>query len=208
MKRLVLLTALAFLALTAVRAPAFQTIIIDAGHGGHDRGASPGQALCEKTLALDVAQRVAEKLRESGIKAVMTRSNDTFISLDRRVDIANAHTNALFVSIHFNSAWRRGAHGFETFYYHPRAEAIAVRVNDELETVRKGEDRGAKKRGFYVLRRSRIPAILVECGFLTNPQEAVLCQKASYREELAEAIVRGIKKSMPNAGASQTAPAN
>ena len=173
---------------------AFHTVVIDAGHGGHDRGGVPGQQASEKTLALDVALRVAEKMKASGVKVVMTRSDDTFISLDRRTAIGNAQASGtLFVSIHFNSAWRRGANGFETFYHLEKAAPVAARINRELEKVRQGEKRGAKQRGFYVLRKSRHAAVLVECGFLTNPAEAALCLQPSYREKLAEAIVKGIR---------------
>ena len=191
MKWLFLLPLLAF-SLTA-RAGAYPTVVIDPGHGGHDRGGIPGQRACEKALALDVGKRLSEIMKENGVKTVLTRSDDTFIPLARRVAIGNAHPDALFVSIHFNSALRRGANGFETYYYNPKGGRVAVRVESELAKVRHGENRGVKRRPYYVLRKTRIPSVLVECGFLTNPGEAALCSKPEYRQSLARAIARGIR---------------
>lgn len=179
----------------SVRAGAFQTVVIDPGHGGHDRGGSPGQVACEKTLALDVAKRLRDLLNEEGMKTVMTRHDDTFIPLPQRTTIANAHPDALFVSIHFNSASRKSANGFETYYFTSKSARIAARVESELIRVRRGENRGVKRRPFYVLRNTRIPSVLVECGFLTNPGEATLCSQPAYRENLARAIAKGIRGS-------------
>lgn len=194
MKHLLLLPALA-LALTApgiASANTPQTVIIDAGHGGHDQGGIPGQRACEKALALDVANRLGNILKEEGVKTIMTRRDDVFVPLPQRVAVANAHPGALFVSIHFNSGLRRGANGFETYFYNSKAAPVASNIYTELYRVRQGEKRGVKRRALYVLRKSRTPAVLVECGFLTNPQEAALCLTPAYREKLAQAIAKGI----------------
>src|SRR6195256_4715109 len=90
----------------------FKTVVVDAGHGGKDLGASRRYGPSEKIVTLDVAKRLQEKLRESQLKIVMTRSRDEFVSLDQRVEIQNAQKNSIFVSIHFNDARRRGAHGY------------------------------------------------------------------------------------------------
>lgn len=185
---------------------AFDMVVIDPGHGGHDRGGIPGQAACEKTLALDVALRLNAMLREQGVRTVMTRDDDTFISLPQRAAIANAHPGALFVSIHFNSAIRRGADGTETYYYNRKAAAVATRIQKQLARVNGNENRGVKRRGYYVLRKTRIPAVLAECSFLTNPQEAARCQTAAYRQALAAAIYRGIKPSLPAPPAPKAVP--
>ncbi|MEI8235307.1 MAG: N-acetylmuramoyl-L-alanine amidase [Verrucomicrobiota bacterium] len=172
-----------------------KTVVIDAGHGGFDRGGIPGQLACEKTLALDVALRLRGILQERGVQTVMTRSNDTFIPLPERVAIANAHRGALFVSIHFNSALRRSAEGFETYYCNAGAAGVAARVQENLTALHPGENRGVKRRPYYVLRKTRIPAILAECGFLTNPEEATRCRQPEYRQRLARAIANAIVKS-------------
>src|SRR6187399_3265839 len=95
----------------------FHTVVIDAGHGGFDRGGIPGQRVAEKTMALDVSQRLAKKLRAAGFRIVMTRDSDVFIPLGERVRIANSYRDAIFVCIHFNSASRVDANGIETYYY-------------------------------------------------------------------------------------------
>ncbi len=183
-----------FLALVG-QAMGFTTVVIDAGHGGHDRGGVPGQRVSEKAMTLDVSLRINAILRAKGVRTVMTRTSDVFIPLPRRVAIANSHRNALFVSIHFNSAPREGACGYETFYYSRASGKTAARIQSQLLRTHRTENRGVKQRGFYVLRYSRNPAVLVECGFLTNRREAALCLTAAHRQKLAEAIARGIMAS-------------
>ena len=189
---------LLFLLLLTFASPlfAFDTVVIDAGHGGHDRGGIPGQRACEKDLALDVARRLDTLLRDDGIRTVMTRHDDTFIPLPQRVAIANAQRDALFVSIHFNSATRKGADGAETYYYNRKAAPIAARVQSQLAKVNGHESRGVKRRAYYVLRKTRIPAVLAECAFLTNPQEAARCQQPAQRQRLAGALARAVKASL------------
>ena len=167
-------------------------MVIDAGHGGHDRGGIPGQRIAESTLTLDVAQRLRPLLKEAGLQTVMTRKDDTFIPLQRRVDIANAQRNAIFVSIHFNSAKRKGADGFETYYYGRSALPLATKIQLRLLRVHSTENRGVKRARYFVLRKTKIPAVLAECGFLTNGQEGDLCLQRAYRQHLAEALARAI----------------
>ncbi len=180
------------LVLLATPAFGFSTVVIDAGHGGHDRGGLPNQRIGEKQLALDVALRVRALLRARGIRTVMTRTTDVFIPLAQRVAIGNSHRNAIFVSIHFNAARREGANGIETYYYSAKSARLAHRIHPLMVRVAGTEDRHVRQRGFYVLRHSRIPAVLLECGFLTNPYEGRRCLSPAYRQRMAEAIVRGI----------------
>src|SRR6266853_3218824 len=93
------------------------TVVIDAGHGGHDRGGIPGQRIAEKDMTLAVAQRLRSVLSTSGYRVVMTRSTDVFVPLGGRVAIANSYRNAVFVCIHFNATGRSGASGIETYFY-------------------------------------------------------------------------------------------
>lgn len=172
-----------------------RTIIIDAGHGGHDRGGIPGQRIAEKKLALDVAKRLQRRLRKAGFRTVMTRTRDVFVPLGTRVAIGNRYRNGIFVSVHFNSARREGARGFETYYAAGTASyRLAAEIQRNLLRTTRTENRGVKKRGFYVLRKTRIPAVLVECGFLTNGKEGRLSLRASHRERLAQAIAKAIIK--------------
>jgi N-acetylmuramoyl-L-alanine amidase len=170
------------------------TIVLDAGHGGFDRGGVPGQRIAEKDKTLDVAQRLKRILQADGYRVVMTRDSDVFIPLGTRTAIANAYRNASFVSIHFNCASRSGANGIETYYYRSDSAALAASIHRNVIAGAPSENRGIRRRGFFVLRRTAIPSVLVECGFLTNPTEGRLAQTDSYRQKLAEQIARGIRR--------------
>jgi len=122
---------------------------------------------------------------------VMTRSTDDFVTLSQRVAISNAQKNAIFVSVHYNSAPRRGACGIETFG-NSAGLPLARRIQRNVMKTTNGDDRGVKQRGFYVLRKNRKPAVLVECGFLTNPEDANRARSAAYRDKLAAQIARAI----------------
>jgi N-acetylmuramoyl-L-alanine amidase len=170
----------------------FNTVVIDAGHGGFDRGGIPGQRVAEKTMALDVAQRLSKKLREAGYRVIMTRDSDFFVPLPTRVAVANAYRDAIFVCIHFNASTRAGANGIETYYYSSESAGLAANIHRHVVAGTTSENRGIRRRGFYVLRRTSIPAVLVECGFLTNPTEARLALQSGYRDGLADRIADGI----------------
>ena len=171
----------------------FTTVVIDAGHGGHDNGGIFGQRIPEKPYTLDVAIRLRAILRQAGFVTVMTRSNDTFIPLQERVRIANAQHSAIFVSIHFNSSIIPTGHGIETYYYAPNAQPLAARIQARVMRANPGtENRGVKSRGYFVLRRTSIPSVLVEGGFLTNGDEARLIQQSSFRQRLAQMIAQAI----------------
>jgi N-acetylmuramoyl-L-alanine amidase len=169
------------------------TVVIDAGHGGHDRGGIPGQRVPEKEMTLDVARRLRKELAADGYRVVMTRESDVFVPLGTRAAIANSYRKAIFVSIHFNSARRRGADGIETYFYGRDSLPLASAVHHFVAGGAPSPNRGVRRRGYYVLRRTRVPAVLVECGFLTNPTEAAYIQRSSYRQKLAEEIAAGIR---------------
>ena len=175
-----------------VRGASFSTVVIDAGHGGHDRGGIRSNIIPEKGVALDVARRLRAHLAAAGLRTVMTRSSDKFVSLDRRVSIANAQRRAIFVSIHFNSARRVGASGIETFYGSAKAKRLARLIQRNAMRTTSGENRGIKRARYYVLRKSRMPAVLIECGFLTNPRDARRASSSAYRDRLARQIARAI----------------
>src|SRR5580704_3474669 len=170
-------------------------VIIDPGHGGIDRGGIPGQNLAEKVLTLDTGKRLAKILQSNGdIKVVMTRDNDTFVSLTERTDIANQYggRDAVFVSIHYNAALREGAYGIETYYNNKRAYRLAALVHPRVIQAMDSIDRGIRQRGYRVLRRNRLPAILIECGFLTNHAEGERASNPDYRQRVARAIASAI----------------
>jgi N-acetylmuramoyl-L-alanine amidase len=168
----------------------FRTVVIDAGHGGHDSGALSRRGSAEKHAALDVSLRLEQKLRDAGLRTVMTRETDRFVPLDTRAAISNRQQNAIFVSIHFNHAKSRRARGVETYYNHPYAFSLARNIQNHLVTV--APDRGVHRAKFRVLRKNRYPAVLVECGFLSHAAEAARCGTPAYRERLASEIATAI----------------
>jgi N-acetylmuramoyl-L-alanine amidase len=167
------------------------TVVIDAGHGGHDRGGIPGQRIAEKDMTLDVALRLRNVLSASGYNVVMTRDSDVFIPLGTRVAIANSYRNAIFVCVHFNATGRAGASGIETYFYSRDSLALASAIHHYVTGARLRVT-AMSVAGYFVLRKTSIPAVLVECGFLTNPTEAAYIQTASYRQKLAEEIAAGV----------------
>ena len=169
-------------------------IVIDAGHGGFDRGGIAGQRVSEKMMNLDVAQRLKTDLQAYGYRVVMTRDTDVFLPLGTRVAIANQYRDAVFVCVHFNATPRRGANGIETYFYSSQSLPLASAIHYYVNRVAPTPNRGVRRRGFYVLRNTRIPSVLVECGFLTNPTEAQYAQSATYRQQLADAIARGVRE--------------
>jgi N-acetylmuramoyl-L-alanine amidase len=180
------------------------TVVIDAGHGGYDRGGIPGQRVSEKDTNLDVARRLKGVLAASGYRVVMTRDSDVFVPLGTRCAIANSYRNAIFVSVHFNSATRRGASGIETYFYSRDSLSLASAIHHYVSGGAPSENRGVRRRGYFVLRRTNMPAVLVECGFLTNPTEAAYAQNPSYRQKLAEAIAAGVSRRNSVAGSRST----
>ena len=170
----------------------FTTVVVDAGHGGKDSGAYRRHGPPEKMVALDVAQRLDRKLRESQLKTVMTRSTDVFIPLDQRVVIENSQKNAVFVSIHFNDSRRSGVRGFETYYHSGASFDLANRIQAKLMTIPRSANRGVHTANFRVLRYATYPAVLVECGFLSNRSDGNQAGDWEYRELLADRIAEAI----------------
>src|SRR5437588_10637782 len=180
------------LAATASAQTRYTTIVIDPGHGGFDRGGIPGQRGPEKIMTLDVSLRLKPLLEKAGYKVIMTRNTDVFVPLGTRVAIANSYPSAIFVCIHFNSATRSGANGIETYFYSTESAPLAANIHSALVGGAPSENRGVRRRGYFVLRKTTVPAVLVECGFLTNPTEAQYAQSNAYRQQLAQEIARGI----------------
>jgi N-acetylmuramoyl-L-alanine amidase len=172
-------------------APAFDTVVIDAGHGGKDPGAR-WNGLLEKTLALDMAKRLETALRERGFKTVMTRSADTYVELSERAAIANRHPGAIFVSVHFDASRDTSAKGFTTHYRSKRARLLAASVQRTLNKQVSGRSREIDWQDLKVLRETKGTAVLVECGFISNVHEAANCKNPQHLQTIAEAISVGI----------------
>ncbi|TCO83591.1 N-acetylmuramoyl-L-alanine amidase [Chthoniobacter flavus] len=192
------------------------TIVLDAGHGGHDNGATSLYGN-EKSFTLDVVNRARMLLMQAGYRVVLTRSNDTFIPLEDRCRIANQYANALFISVHFNSGG--AGTGLETYTLAPRGvpsmmadgprisdfEPCAGNINDSeniaLATATHASlvvrsrmyDRGIKRARFVVIRDITIPGVLIEGGFLSNDYDARLIATPAYRQQMAMSILQAVQ---------------
>ena len=171
----------------------FSTVILDAGHGGRDSGATStitGQR--EKDLTLDMVQRVRRELGGS-VRTIITRDSDTFVDLDDRVRFVNAHNDAVLVSIHFNFGPSNVA-GPEVYYWRVDSYTLGRRLFSALSqaTGEKHANRGLVRRRLRLTRNPQLPSVLVECGYLTHGSEARLISNPAYRTKLAKAIARAI----------------
>ncbi len=160
----------------------------------------------KRYVTLDVAQRLEHKLRESQIKTVMTRDSDVFIPLNDRVAIENKQKNAIFVSIHFNDSRKRRTHGFETYYHSGASVDLANRIQQKLMTIPNSANGGIHTANFRVLRLANCPAVLVECGYLSNRSEGKQARDSEYRELLADRIAEAIVEQRYGAGVYQPSP--
>ncbi len=170
-----------------------KTIVIDAGHGGSDVGAMRENIL-EKDITLDISQRLAEILRKKGYDIQMTRKTDEYVSLKDRVIFTEKKNADLFVSVHVNSSVSTEASGIETHYYTPVSYEFAQTVHKQLASKIKSKDRGLFKSKFYVINNDIAPSILVETGFISNPQERSCLITDDRKQKTAEAIADGIIK--------------
>ncbi|KEO44678.1 GBS Bsp-like repeat-containing protein [Streptococcus salivarius] len=188
-------------------------VYLDAGHGGYDPGASYF-GISEKSLTLAIQSRVKAKLESEGYQVVTTRTSDTYVDLTDRSRAANASESDIFVSIHINASGSSAAQGIETYYYQPYAEypsrinatyhanptrlsmsdTLANAIQSSLINATGAQNQGVKRQTFAVLRETTAPAVLLELGFLSNPQEAARLSTSAYQETLANAIVAGIKR--------------
>lgn len=213
-----------------------RTIVFDPGHGGHDRGARSSLGV-EKDYALDTVNRTRRILEERGHEVVQSRLTDFFAPLSDRPAMTKNYENPIFVSVHFNAApWRPAASGFEVFAMPPagapstgsdpdpdkdsfefpgdeHAETsflLAQTIYRTLLERVEGLDRGVKRARFVVLRQAKVPAILIEGGFLSNPAEAERIHSETWRERYATALADGIEAyiELANEGTPPPAPRN
>lgn len=177
------------------------TVVIDAGHGGIDQGAKAKSPFCEeKKVCLQTARLMKKYLDQLGYHVVMTRETDAFISLPRRVEIAQASGATIFVSIHYNSARNPTAHGIEVFFHEDKELKTRATLSKKLADailvplIRRtsAQSRGVKKGNFYVIRETSMPAVIVEGGFISNPSERTQLKLLEYQEKIARGVVDGI----------------
>ena len=177
------------------------TIVLDAGHGGSDPGAVNKElGLQEKDLALAIALHTRDYLTSYGYNVIMTREEDIDIPLKKRVQIANKANAKIFVSIHLNGANNPKANGFEVYHYPTsiKGKKLAVHIMRQLEQLKKGLypgfiTRGVRENTFYVLTYTKMPAILVEAGFITGDKDAKWLADDHNYTYVAMFIAQGIK---------------
>ncbi|NJK92392.1 MAG: N-acetylmuramoyl-L-alanine amidase [Blastochloris sp.] len=195
-------------------------VVIDAGHGGTDNGARSRAGILEKNVALDTAKRLKALLDAAEIPNMMTRTRDEFILLEERASLANKKPDWIFISLHYNSGPSH-AHGVETYTLTPQYSSstgdsgrptvkdriaengnaqdtlnlvLADYMHQHLSKMHSPEgDRGLKRARFVVLRKIKIPGILVEGGFLSNPVDSKLISTGSYRQKVAQATFNAIR---------------
>lgn len=168
-------------------------VALDPGHGGGDPGAVGIGDIHEADIVLSISQQVASLLQQSGVQVILTRSDDTEIDLQPRVDIAEQVRANLFVSIHANSMGmdRPDVNGIETYYYSSGA-GLAQAIQTSMVGSLGMKDRGVRQARFYVIKNTTMPSVLVETGFVTGSEDAPRLANAAYQSQIAAAIARGI----------------
>lgn len=175
-------------------------IVLDAGHGGNDPGKVGVNDVLEKDINLQIAQKVRESLEEQGIQVVMTREDDSaedskLEDMKKRVALINEVKPEIVVSIHQNSYSEENVKGAQVFYYtHSENSKVAAEImQEELKNIDSENTREAKGNDtFYMLKKTEVPTIIVECGFLSNEMEAEKLVTEAYQNELVNAICMGI----------------
>lgn len=165
-------------------------IVIDPGHGGQDPGAV-ASGLQEKDLNLAISREMMDLIQKNGFPAGLTRTEDAFLSLQQRCEIANNLRATLFLSIHCNGSPVQSASGIEVYYNDGSDDGkkFARALHKELSRLGRN-DRGVKPAEYYVLKHTHMPACLVECGFITNREEAVWLK--DHISEIAQALARSV----------------
>jgi len=181
-------------------------IVIDPGHGGKDFGSEAAKTTTEKELNLKTSKFVAHYLQQMGFPVAMTRIDDRFIALQSRADMANDENAILFLSVHYNSAPSPSAEGIEVFYYGgdkktkrtAASKAFAQTILESVIMETDAKSRGVKDGNLAVIRETQMPAILIECGFLTNAKERARILDLNYRKKLAKGIALGVRDYLRN----------
>jgi N-acetylmuramoyl-L-alanine amidase len=180
-----------------------KVIVLDAGHGGLDIGTKENKPyLEEKKAALTTAILAKKYLDQLGYKVILTRSTDAFIPLSQRVGTANKSSSNLFVSLHYNSSPNQTAHGIEIFFCPTKngkirasaSKKLAAKVLDNVIKRTKAKSRGVKQASFYVIRETKMPAVLLEGGFISNPQERAKLKNVQYLEKIAKGVADGVDR--------------
>lgn len=176
-----------------------KTIVLDAGHGGKDPGAVNGSKK-ESVATLAIAKKVGDKLKAKGYNVKYTRTKDVYFTLAERCTMSNNWGADAFVSIHLNAAVNKNATGIETWRYQnvgAKTKKLADEVQTELIAACGAKNRGVKTTtSLYVLKHTKASAVLVECGFISNNEEAKKLFSDTYQDKIAKAIATGVQKAL------------
>ncbi|WP_196493776.1 N-acetylmuramoyl-L-alanine amidase [Ornithinibacillus caprae] len=171
------------------------TIVVDPGHGGKDPGAIGHNGVLEKDIILTTSKKIADYLNSTGANVILTRTNDKFVSLDKRIEISNTNKPDAFISIHYNSFSMENVGGFNTYYYSYGSDLeLANSIHTSLAEEVNLRNRGVLRDDYRVLRYNNSPAVLIELGFITNSNDLLVIQTEEYQSGVAKAITNGIKK--------------
>ena len=174
-------------------------IVLDPGHGGEDVGAVGASGQYEKDFTLNVALKVKERLeQDQRIEVYLTREDDDYLSLENRHSRHFAKGVDGFISIHGNAFVESDVSGTETFYNRRNSRAFAKTIHNHVIEATGFNDRDVQKEAFYVLKESKVPAVLLELGFLSNPEEESIMFTEQFQDSVAEAIVAGIEEYLFN----------
>ena len=169
-------------------------IVLDPGHGGNDPGAIGSKGAREKDVTLNVSYYVRQMLIDSGMAVLMARADDSEILLQPRVDVANNNKADLFVSVHCNAMDGSSPRGVETYFRTPQSTNLAKIIHKNMIETLGTPDRGIRVRNFFVIRKTAMPSVLIEIGYITNPTEEALLGSSVYQKKVASAIYKGIKE--------------
>jgi N-acetylmuramoyl-L-alanine amidase len=182
--------------------PGRPLVVIDPGHGGADPGALGPAGGREKSDCLDLALALQHALYAHKINAVMTRSTDAEMLLEPRLHMIDQVHADLFISLHANSHTTAESTGTEAFWREPASRAFATAVQQSVATLLRRPDRGVKQERLYVLRHTSVPSVLLETGFISNPNEERMLASRAFQMKAAEAIVAGVEHFMASAKSS------
>ena len=170
-----------------------KTIVLDPGHGGNDDGTTSIVGTPERTLTLETAKVVREKLENAGATVIMTRSDDSFLALEQRSQISNQNQADAFISFHYNWLDDRTVKGLTDFYYQEsRDNTLASDILNEVVKTTGLENKGTSFNNLNVLRNNSQPSTLIELGFVSNKQEDSVVESAAYRDQVAQGIYQGL----------------
>ncbi|NOU88765.1 N-acetylmuramoyl-L-alanine amidase [Paenibacillus sp. LMG 31460] len=171
-----------------------KTIVIDAGHGGKDVGATGGTGIHEKDLTLQTALKIQREMaKRTGANVVLTREKDEFLTLAERVEIAKIHSADLFVSIHYDAFTSNDAAGITTYYNKTEDRQFAKIMHERLiKQNMDAKDRGVVQGDFHVLRENASPSLLLELGYMSNKEDEQRIQTQAFQNKTAAAVTEGI----------------